>query len=120
MNDNEYKEKALISSRSDFDSAVAPEIASRGLTRLLHGAIGVSGEAGELIDSIKKTAFYGKPIDKENIKEECGDILWYINEVLDSTGLTWDEVKEHNINKLKKRYPEGYTDAAAKDRADKK
>ena len=49
---------------------------------LVHMAMGVSGEAGELLDAIKKSTIYRKPLDKENIIEECGDILFFTQGIL--------------------------------------
>jgi len=86
----------------------------------LHGIIGISGEAGELIDAAKKALFYGHDLDKKNIKEELGDILWYIAAVIRSEGWTFEEIMEENIDKLKKRYPEQFTSELAKERLDKK
>ena len=87
---------------------------------LLHMAVGVSGEAGELLDAIKKHTIYGKPLDRENVKEEAGDILFYLNNILLNVGFTLEEVIEHNIEKLSKRYSQGsYSNEQAQDRADK-
>ena len=87
---------------------------------LLHMAVGVSGEAGELLDAIKKHAIYGKQLDRENIKEEAGDILFYLNNILLNVGFTLEEIIEHNISKLSKRYAKGqYSNEQAQERADK-
>ena len=87
--------------------------------KLLHASVGVAGEAGELLDSIKKHWIYGADLDKENILEECGDLLFYVTACLLHSGFTLREAMEHNVEKLRKRYPEGYTDQAARNRADK-
>ncbi len=64
--------------------------------------------------------FYGKPLDENNLKEEAGDILWYIaGPLCRALGCTLDEIAQINVNKLRARYPEKYTDAAALARADK-
>lgn len=86
---------------------------------LLHGAIGISGEAGELLDSIKKTWVYNKDVDLGNIKEELGDLLFYIQHVANTAGFNLEAVLVDNMTKLRIRYPSGYTDAAAQARADK-
>lgn len=85
----------------------------------LHAAVGASTEAGELLDQMKKHWIYGKPLALDNVVEECGDILFYITAMLSVYGYTLDEAAEANIIKLEKRYPKGYTDAAAQARADK-
>jgi NTP pyrophosphatase (non-canonical NTP hydrolase) len=87
--------------------------------RMVHASMGVSGEAGELLDAIKKTWIYGKQLDRENILEECGDALFYIQALLTENGFTMGDAAEHNYAKLAKRYPAGYTDQAAQVRADK-
>lgn len=85
----------------------------------LHAAVGIVGEAGELIDNVKKTWIYNKPQDVENIKEELGDILFYFTAMCELHGTTVEELELSNMAKLLKRYPEGYTDTAAQMRADK-
>jgi len=87
--------------------------------RMVHASMGIAGEAGEVVDAVKKTWIYGKELDRENIVEECGDLLFYITALLTETGYTLEEAMVYNINKLAKRYPSGYTDKAAIDRADK-
>lgn len=86
----------------------------------LHAAVGIAGEAGELIDAIKKTWIYGKPLDNENVKEELGDLLFYIQALANLQGISIQEILQENVNKLAKRYIGlKYSDKAAVDRADK-
>jgi NTP pyrophosphatase (non-canonical NTP hydrolase) len=88
---------------------------------LLHGAVGVSGEAGELLDAVKKGAFYNKPFDRENIVEELGDLEFYMQAVRKELNITREETLKHNMNKLAERYKNyKYSDQQAIDRADKK
>jgi len=86
---------------------------------LLHAGVGISGEAGEILDALKKTWVYTKPLDVDNLKEELGDILFYVTALATNIGTTLPELMQGNIEKLRRRYPEGYTDAAAQRRADK-
>ena len=86
---------------------------------LMHCAAGTSGEAGELLDAIKKNWAYNKPLDLENIREEAGDLLFYLLSLLDLLEIPLYEVIEANTKKLAKRYPAGYSDKAAQERADK-
>lgn len=87
---------------------------------LLHMAVGVSGEAGELLDAIKKHCVYQKPINMENVMEEAGDILFYLTGILNELDMTLEQCIQANMDKLSKRYPNGtYTNAAAIARADK-
>lgn len=87
---------------------------------MIHASMGISGEAGEIIDAIKKTWIYNKPLDVENIKEEIGDVLFYLTELATLVGYSLEEAMLDNAKKLEKRYPTGkYSDADAQARADK-
>lgn len=86
---------------------------------LLHWSLGLSGEVGELVDTIKKHIFYGQPFDMANAQEELGDIFFYLVAMCQTLGLTADYVMANNKYKLDLRYPEGYNDEAAKSRFDK-
>ena len=85
----------------------------------LHMAIGVSGEAGELLDTIKKFAIYQKPLDLENVVEELGDIEFYLQGIRQAFCIDREYVLQQNIEKLRKRYGKTYTNEAAQRRADK-
>ena len=85
-------------------------------TNVLHGTIGICTEAGEILDAIKKSMFYGKPIDKVNIKEEIGDVMWYIAILCREFNLEMEDVLQTNINKLKARYPDKFTSENALNR----
>lgn len=91
-----------------------------GNENLLHPAVGISGEAGELLDAIKKVWIYNKATDVENIVEELGDILFYIQMMANIFDTTIEDLIEENVRKLEKRYPTGYSDKDAVARADKK
>lgn len=86
---------------------------------LIHLAMLISGEAGEILDAIKKHVIYNKPLDIENLDEECGDILFGITALLSRIGRSEDGCKSRNVEKLMKRYATGYSDRAAQERADK-
>lgn len=88
-------------------------------THLLHMVVGVAGEAGELLDAIKKHVIYGKELDLQNIVEEVGDILFYLQGIAGPLNISLDLCKIHNIIKLEKRYGETYSDKAAQERVDK-
>lgn len=86
----------------------------------IHMIMGISGEAGELLDCIKKSVFYRKPLDRENAVEELGDIEFYLEGLRQGLGITRQETIDANISKLGKRYNgHKYTDTAAIARADK-
>jgi len=73
--------------------------------RLLHAAVGLSGESGELLDIVEKHVFQTHSLDKEEVKKELGDILFYFQLMCNVLGTTIEEVKQGNIVKLTKRYP---------------
>ena len=88
---------------------------------LLHMCMGISGETGELVDAIKKSVFYCKPIDFENVIEELGDIEFYLEGLRQGLGITRDQTIRGNILKLGLRYQgHEYSDQQAVDRSDKK
>jgi len=86
---------------------------------LLHMAVGVSGEAGELLDAVKKHVIYGKPLDFDNMIEELGDLEFYMNGVRQALCLGRQRILEANMKKLAKRYGAKYTNVAAQERKDK-
>lgn len=86
---------------------------------LIHAAMGLSSDAGEFVDAIKKHTIYGKELDKENCIEELGDVLWFVSLACDTLGVSMAEVMQANIEKLALRYPDKYTDEHAIRRVDK-
>lgn len=81
----------------------------KGNERLLHAGVGLATETGEFLDAIKKTVFYGRELDRVNLKEELGDILWYIAIAMDELGTDFETEMNRNIEKLEQRYPEKFT-----------
>ena len=79
------------------------------------GAVGfgLAGEAGEVIDLLKKHLYQGHKLDKDALMEELGDIAWYIALACDIGGFSLSNVLEKNIEKLRKRYPDGFTAEAS-------
>lgn len=76
--------------------------------KIENGLMGLNGEAGECIDVLKKYYFQGHELDKDKLVDELGDVMWYIAETCVGLNITMSEVAEHNIGKLKMRYPEGF------------
>ena len=79
-----------------------------------HSIIGLSTEAGELLDAYKKHKFYGRELDVQNLKEEIGDLFWYLAVLCNEIGYSFDKAKIDNICKLEKRYPEGFKDVVSR------
>lgn len=76
---------------------------------IIHAAMGLVTEAGEFMDAFKKALFYGKNPDYVNLDEEIGDILWYVAIYLNARGITFEQIMQQNIDKLRARYPEKFT-----------
>jgi NTP pyrophosphatase (non-canonical NTP hydrolase) len=110
MTPDEYQQKCK---RTERPEKIILEVER---ARILHGAVGMATEAGELLDNVKRSLFYGKEIDKVNVMEECGDALWYIAIALDACGYTMTQAMQMNIAKLSTRYPERFTEDAALNR----
>lgn len=86
---------------------------------LLHATVGISGEGGESLDATKKVWAYNKDLDHENLIEELADGLFYTQAACNILGIELNDLVAHNMTKLLKRYPDGYSDQAAQARADK-
>ena len=95
------------------DRLVALDSKGINIERLLTGAVGLSAEAGELMEIVKKLIFQGKPVNEETIfhmKRELGDVMWYVMQVLMALDTPLEEVVAMNVEKLQKRYPGGAFD----------
>ncbi len=77
--------------------------------QVLHAAMGMSGEAGEVVDYYKKVLFHGHQLDRDKLIDETGDVLWYVAAMSLALGVSLEEIAEHNIAKLRKRYPHKFT-----------
>ncbi len=83
------------------------------LPHLLTAALGLTAEAGEFTEVVKKIILQGKPYNEDNVfhmKRELGDICWYIAQACMALDTTFDEIIEMNVDKLKARYPGGEFD----------
>lgn len=85
---------------------------------VFNACLGLSGEVGELNDMIKKWIFHEKPFDEVHAKKELGDVLWYVAMMCHSFGWDLDEIMQMNVDKLKARYPQGFSVELANNRKD--
>lgn len=92
---NEYQEKAM-------------RTATLASINLVNSALGMSAEAGEFADVLKKHLYHGHPMGTEQMIEEAGDVLWYVALAAKALGVTLEGLAQHNIKKLEKRYPDGF------------
>lgn len=104
-----FQEEALRSMRSDLPyEAICSNM-----------CMGLAGETGETVDIFKKHIYQGKDLDINDVIEEIGDILWYIANLCNVNKITMKECMESNVEKLRKRYPNGFSIKDALERADK-
>ena len=89
-----------------------------GKQGFLIAALGLCGEAGEAGEHVKKWAGHGHWLDKEAFQKELGDVLWYLAAMATYAGLSLEVVARENVDKLRRRYPEGFSEAASQGRQD--
>ncbi len=98
MTINEYQKLAM--------TTLNPDLSEKDV--LINGVMGLCGEAGEAIDIVKRYLAQGHELDKEHLAKELGDIAWYLAETATVLGYSLEDILQMNIDKLKKRYPEGF------------
>lgn len=113
MNASEYQRRAArtLIDRPDFD------ISDRDIM-LVWNAVGLAGEAGEVAEHIKKGVFHQHGVDTAKLAKEIGDVLWYAAALCTKAGLDMGDVMQANIDKLRLRYPDGYSSEDSKRRVD--
>ena len=89
-----------------------------GEQRLIVSALGLAGEAGEFANLVKKMTAHGHPLEEESLSDELGDVLWYLAEAATAAGLDLEDIANHNVQKLVKRYPEGFSQSDSINRLD--
>ncbi len=108
MKINEYQKLAMTTKN--------PEVT--GEKMLTNGVMGLCGEAGEVIDLVKKHLFHGHVLDREKLIDELGDVAWYLAECATALEIPLEEILERNIEKLKARYPAGFSSQRSIKRVD--
>ena len=98
MQINEYQKLAMRTAGTDNNASL-----------MLNGVLGLCGETGEVSDIVKKHLFQGHDLDKKELAKELGDICWYLAVACTSIEMDLEVVMQMNIDKLKKRYPTGFT-----------
>jgi NTP pyrophosphatase (non-canonical NTP hydrolase) len=97
MTINEYQQLALRTESTPTD-----------YPRILQGLMGLSGESGERLDLLKKSLFQGHELDNEHLARELGDVAWYLAVSADAVGYKLEDIFTMNVNKLGRRYPNGF------------
>ena len=103
---NEYQELALrtAGNHGDFEKT------------LMYTALGLNGEAGEVAEYIKKALFHGHDLDRAALEKELGDVLWYLAVMARTLDLSLADIAQHNIEKLARRYPDGFSQERSRNR----
>ena len=108
MTINEYQSLAL--------RTLNPALSEKDV--LINGVMGLCGESGEAIDLVKKHLAQGHPLDREALAKELGDVAWYLAETTYALGSDLESVLAGNIEKLRRRYPEGFASEKSIDRTE--
>lgn len=106
MNFNEYQQETLRTA-GKFKNEIE---------ELVAWTMGIAGETGEFVDGVKKTLFHGHDLNREEKAKELGDILYYVARAAEVLGYSLEEIAVINIEKLKKRYPDGFSFEASRNR----
>ena len=85
---------------------------------LLNSVMGLCGESGEAIEILKKHIFHGRDLDRDHLIKELGDVAWYLAEAATALDIPLEEIFARNIEKLKARYPDGFSKERAINRAE--
>lgn len=99
----------------DFEKLLPGRSREDGI-RLFHGIIGLITEAGELAKALSEAIWSGEPLDLTNVVEEVGDGFWYDAAILRVLGMTFEQVQQKNIDKLRARFPDRFTEFDANHR----
>lgn len=98
MEVNEYQRLAMRTVNKDLSKK----------DMLINGVMGLCGESGEAIDIVKKHIAHNHELNKDNLAKELGDVAWYLAETATALGYSLEDILKMNIDKLKKRYPDGF------------
>lgn len=109
MTPSEYIEKARRTETKEYRFNATGDVTPQ----IEHAVMGLVTEAAECMDAIKKSKIYGKPLDKINLIEEAGDIMWYLAILAHDLDVSFETIWEKNIAKLQARYPEKFTETDA-------
>lgn len=116
MDNKTYQKSALRTNGPDYKGVRDRVAVDETALDLLHASMGLVTEAGEFQDMLKKHIYYGRELDRVNLKEEIGDVLWYCAIALNALDADFSSVMQTNIDKLKARFPEKFTEEKANNR----
>lgn len=99
MDVNEYQRQAMHLLRPDLTKHDA----------LVNAVMGLCGESGETVNLVKKHLFQGHPLDRDKLIKELGDVAWYLAEAATALDVPLTAILQGNLDKLHRRYPDGFT-----------
>lgn len=105
----DFKEYQELAYRTAGDQTELAKTITPAQLELVNWALGLTGEAGEVADYLKKCVFHGHPIEREKLVKELGDVCWYLAGLASALGVPLEEIASKNIDKLRRRYPEGFS-----------
>lgn len=123
MTGNEYQKLAMRTNDHESSYRLASALCRAGnkgdvdFGGFMMACLGLSGEVGEFNDTMKKIVFHEADFDEVHLKKELGDICWYVAMMCESFGWKLEDILQMNIDKLKKRYPDGFDVKKANNRA---
>ncbi len=97
MSPNEYQKEALRTAGTN-----------NPMDLMVNGVMGLAGESGEAVDLVKKHIFHDHDLDREHLAKELGDVAWYLAVTAHAIGYDLEEILQMNVDKLRKRYPDGF------------
>lgn len=108
MTVNDYQQQAMLT--------LNREIPPKDL--LVNAVMGLCGESGECVDLVKKHLFQGHELDRAKLVKELGDVAWYLAEAAEALGVPLEDILQGNLDKLRRRYPEGFAAERSRQRDD--
>lgn len=99
MKVHDYQQQAM--------TTLNPAISKKDL--LVNAVMGLCGESGECVDLVKKHLFQGHELEKQKLVKELGDVAWYLAEAATALDVPLEDILQGNLDKLRKRYPEGFS-----------
>ena len=121
MKANEYQQLAMRTNDGEcttrlYDAVYENYGTMFDIGEVVNACLGLAGEVGEVNDIIKKWVYHGHDLNEDELAKELGDILWYAAMMCHSLGWDMEEIMQMNIEKLKKRYPDGFSENASRNR----
>lgn len=123
MQVNEYQDLAMRTNDGHSDDRLIDMLSGPAddfpaVGQMINAGLGLSGEVGEVNDAVKKYIFHRHPLERNNVIKELGDVCWYLALMADAIGIDLNTIMTENIEKLRRRYPAGFSEAASINRTE--